>query len=120
MALEVMAALLSEEPKTVVVNVPNRGAIDDLNADDVVEVPCRIDRGGAVPRATGRLPESVRGLVQSVKAYERTIIRAALEKSTRLAALALLENPIVGDWELAGSLVDALIRSDPEGLGYLA
>ena len=55
-----------------------------------------------------------------MKAYERTIIRAALEKSTRLAALALLENPIVGDWELAGSLVEALIRSDPEGLGYLA
>jgi len=120
MALDVMAALLSDEPKTVVVNVPSRGAIGDLNADDVVEVPCRIDRGGAVPRATGRLPESVRGLVQSVKAYERTIIRAALEKSTRLAALALLENPIVGDWELAASLVEALIRSDPEGLGYLA
>ena len=119
-ALEVITALLSVEPKTVVVNVPNRGAIEDLEDDDIVEVPCRIDRCGPVPQRTGALPESVRGLVLAVKAYERTAIRAAVEKSGRLAELAMLEYPIIGQWELACSLKNALTQSDPEGLGYLA
>ena len=39
---------------------------------------------------------SVRGLVQAVKAYERTAIRAAVEKSWPLAQLAMLEYPIIG------------------------
>ena len=118
-ALEVITALLSDEPKTVVLNVTNQGAIEDLADDDVVEVPCRIDRRGAVPQRAGALPESVRGLVLAVKAYERTAIRAAVEKSARLAELAMLEYPIIGQWELARSLREALTNSDPEGLGYL-
>ena len=119
-ALDVIAGLVSDRPRRVPVNVSNRGAISDLEADDVVEVPCEIDRRGAAPLPFGCLPESVRGLVLSVKAYERTLIRAALEKSARLAELAMMQNPIVGQWELARDLCQALVRSDPEYLGYLA
>jgi 6-phospho-beta-glucosidase len=118
-ALEVMTALVSEKPKEIVVNVANRGAIEDLQADDVVEVPCDVDRSGAHPRQVGRLPNSVRGLVQSVKAYERTTIEASLRSSRRLAQLALLEYPIVGQWDLAGEVLESLCGSDPQGLGYL-
>jgi 6-phospho-beta-glucosidase len=118
-AIEVITGLLSNAPRMVVVNVPNRGAIDDLAAEDVVEVPCDIDRTGARPRRVGRLPDSVRGLVLAVKAYERTAIRAALERSGLLAQLALLEYPIVGQWELAGKLRRAMAESDPEHLAYM-
>jgi hypothetical protein len=48
-----------------------------------------------------------------------TTIRAALEGSAALARLALTECPIVGQWELAGALVSALIARDPQHLGYL-
>lgn len=118
-AIEVMHALTCAEPRRVVVNVPNRGAIEDLADDDVVEVPCSIDRNGVRPLPAGRLPESVRGLVESVKAYERTAIRAAMEGSAALSQLAMLEYPMIGDWELAAQLREALVRSDPEFLGYL-
>lgn len=119
-ALDVMTGLLSEQSKTVVVNVPNHGAIDDLEPDDVVETPCLIDRKGARTQPTGRLPEQVRGLVLAVKAYERTAIRAAIEGSSRLAELAMLEYPPIGQWKLAGDLREALVRSDRKYLGYLA
>jgi 6-phospho-beta-glucosidase len=119
-AIDVITGLISQVPKIVVVNVPNQGAIDDLAAEDVVEVPCDIDRTGARPRRTGRLPDSIRGLVLAVKAYERTAIRAALERSGPLAQLALLEYPIVGQWELAGELRKALAQSDPEHLAYMS
>jgi len=119
-ALEVMTGLVSERPQTVVVNVPNRGAIEDLEPDDVVETPCLIDRNGPRPLPTGHLPEQVRGLVLAVKAYERTAIRAAIEGSSRLAELAMLEYPSIGQWTLACSLRQALVRSDAKHLGYLA
>ena len=65
------------------------------------------------------MPEAVRGLVHSVKAYERTLIRAADCGSGALAQLAMLECPIVGEWELAGKLRAALVAGDREYLGYL-
>ncbi|MBV9081505.1 MAG: hypothetical protein JOZ62_02420 [Acidobacteriaceae bacterium] len=118
-ALDVMKALVSDDAREIVVNVANRESVLGLEPDDVVEVPCDVDRTGARARPVGQLPESVRGLVQCVKAYERTIIRASLCRSRALARLAMLEYPIVGQWELAGELLDALCASDPEGLGYL-
>jgi 6-phospho-beta-glucosidase len=118
-ALDVMTGLVSDKPREVVLNVLNRGAIEDLAPDDIVEVPCDVDRTGAQPRRTGRLPDSVRGLVESVKAYEHTSIRAALGQSRALAQLALLEYPIIGQWEWAGEILDSLISADPGGLGNL-
>jgi 6-phospho-beta-glucosidase len=118
-ALDVMLGLLSDQPREIVLNVLNQGSIEDLDADDIVEVPCDVDRAGARPRRTGRLPESVRGLVLAVKAYERTAIRAALEGSRAIAQLALLEYPSIAQWEIAGELLASLAAADPEGLGTL-
>jgi 6-phospho-beta-glucosidase len=119
MALEVMTALAGSKPSRVVVNVPNGNSIPDLEADDVVEVPCQISSKGVTPMQVGRLPQAVRGLVLSVKEYERLVIQAAIQGSADLARAALLALPIVGDWEAADQLIAALIQSDPEYLGYL-
>ena len=54
-----------------------------------------------------------------MKAYERTLIRAALTGSAALAQLALLEYPAVGDWEAGGAVLRAMTAADPEHLGYL-
>jgi 6-phospho-beta-glucosidase len=118
-AIDVMTGLVSEQPREVVVNVRNCGGITDLGLEDVVEVPCQISRAGVTPKPTGSLPEAVRGLVVAVKAYERMVIRAAVEKSWPLAQLAMLEYPIIGQWEIAGDLREKLAASDPEFLGYL-
>lgn len=119
-ALDLMTGLVSEKSREIVLNVRNRGAIEDLGFDDIVEVPCDVDINGARPRLTGRLPESVRGLVTAVKAYEKTSIRAAMEHSKPLAQLAMLEYPIIGQWEWAGEILEALMAADPGGLGHLS
>ncbi|MEJ7708973.1 MAG: hypothetical protein WKF84_03755 [Pyrinomonadaceae bacterium] len=118
-AIDVLKALVNEQPAHLIVNVRNKGAIADLAPDDVVEVPCLVDRQGAFPLAVGSLPETVRGLTMAVKTYERTAIRAAVEKSYELARLALLVNPMIGQWEVGDRVLAALIESDPEHLGYL-
>ncbi len=118
-AIQVMQAAASDRPAPCIVNAPNRGAIEDLAPDDVVETEFLVDRSGVRAEPTRRLPEAVRGLVQAVKAYERTLIRAALTGSAALAQLALLEYPAVGDWEAAGAVLRAMIEADTEHLGYL-
>jgi len=128
-ALDVLTGLVSEAPREVVLNVTNMNvthlnvthghAIEGLLADDVVEVPCEVDRDGARPKRTGPLPQSIRGLVESVKQYERRLIHASLTQSKAQARVALMECPIVGGWEPAGEVLDALIAADPEHLSYL-
>lgn len=118
-AIDVMTALRGTEPRRIVLNVANRGAIEDLGPDDVVELPCLIDRHGPRPVESGRLPETVRGLVLSVKEYERLTIQAAVEGSRQLAKLALMVYPLVGQWQRAEEMIEALIREDEEHLGYL-
>jgi 6-phospho-beta-glucosidase len=118
-ALELMQGLVSDRPREVVLNVLNGDAIAGLRWDDVVEVPCKVDRHGARPKHAGALPDSVRGLVQSVKEYERTVIRAALAGSSRLAELAMLAYPIIGQWELAKEVFESLCKEDGQFLGYL-
>ena len=118
-ALDVMTALSGDSARRVVVNVHNHGAIDDMHPFDVVEVPCMINRDGPEPVNTGSLPESVRGLVWAVKAYEHLAIRAAVERSFDLARLALMVYPTVGEWSTATGVMRALVDCDPANLGYL-
>ncbi|MEY4167168.1 MAG: hypothetical protein RIR52_992 [Acidobacteriota bacterium] len=118
-AIDVMTALRRSEPVRIVLNVVNRGAITDLAADDVVELPCLIDQTGPRPVVSGPLPETVRGLVQSVKEYERLTIRAAIEGSRHLAKLALMVYPLVGQWRRADQMIESLIAEDSHHLGYL-
>jgi 6-phospho-beta-glucosidase len=114
-----MVALSSPIPRRILVNVRNQGAIEDLQADDVVEVPCLASSADIAPEPVGPLPDAVRGLILAVKAYERAAIQAALECSVQQAQMALLLYPPVGEWAPAAELLQALIESDPENLGYL-
>jgi 6-phospho-beta-glucosidase len=107
-AVETMSALDSSEPSSLVLNVRNQGAIDDLAPADVVEVPCKVDRSGPHPMYMGPLPEAVRGLTIAVKTYERLTIEAALGGERAQAVLALFTNPIVGDWDAAERFVSRI------------
>jgi 6-phospho-beta-glucosidase len=104
----------------LILNVPNRGAIADLADDDVVEVTCLVDGHGAHPLAQGALPEQVRGLVTSVKAYERLTVRAAVTGSYETALQALLAHPLVGSFDRAKSVLDGYLAAHAEFLGYVA
>ena len=52
-------------------SVANRANIPELEDEDVVEVPCRIDGNGPRALHVGRVPEAVRALLLRVKDYER-------------------------------------------------
>jgi 6-phospho-beta-glucosidase len=117
-AINVMKALSGAGSQRIVVNVRNHGAIEDIDDQDIVEVPCTISLDSIQPEACGRLPEAVRGLVLAVKAYERTAMEAAISGSALLARKAMLLYPPIGEWEPAKALLDDMIGHNPS-LEYL-
>jgi 6-phospho-beta-glucosidase len=110
-AVETILALRASEPRRIVLNVRNGEAIQGLEPEDVIEVPCLVDRSG--PRAIGgaTLPKQAVALVMSVKNNERLTIEAAIAQDRTAARLALFANPIIADWELAGNCVDRLLSA---------
>ena len=76
-----MQAVYHNTGERQIVQVLNRGAVDDIPGDASVEVACVVDRSGAHPIRFGALPLAIRGLVQAVKAYESLTVQAAVEGS---------------------------------------
>lgn len=118
-ALGVIAAMLDPAAREVIVNTTNRGAIEDLGPEDVVEVPCRFSASGPTPRPMGPLPVAVRDLVIRVKAYERATVAAAAQRSWLAAVEALAMHPLVPSPEVASGIAEEYRRRHSPHLDYL-
>jgi 6-phospho-beta-glucosidase len=117
-ALAVMRAIAHDERTTLILNVRNRGALDGLDTDAVVEVPCFVDAKGARPLAAAPLADHALGLVTSVKAVERAVLEAATTGSRSAALRALAIHPLVDSVTVARRLLERFETDSPQ-LGYL-
>jgi 6-phospho-beta-glucosidase len=111
-AAQLVASLHAGTGDVQVVNLRNDGAIPNLAADDVVEIPARIDRDGAHPLPLAPLAPEMLGLVQHAKAYERLAIEAAVTGDRTTALKALMANPLVRDYRMAAPLLEALLEAN--------
>jgi 6-phospho-beta-glucosidase len=108
-AVQLMTDLFGDVGAVHVVNVRNEGAIPNLPADVVVEVSCRVDRGGAVPLPTAPLSPAMAGLTQVVKAYELLTVEAAVRGDRDAARLALLTHPLGPDADAVEAVLQELL-----------
>lgn len=113
-ALELMHAVATDQPRTLVLNVRNQHTLAGLDADAVVEVPCQVDSNGARPLATQPLAPHALGLVTSVKDVERTTIEAARSRSLTLATRALALHPLVDSVSTAEAILATQLDTLPE------
>ena len=111
-AARLIASLHAGSGDVQVVDTRNEGAFPDLPPGAVVEVPARIDRGGAHPLPLAPLAPELRGLVAAVRAYEELAVRAALTGDRTVALRALLANPLVGRYRVAAPLLEALLEAN--------
>ena len=118
-AAAVMRAAARGRKTTLILDVPNRGAMEGLRDDDVVEVTCMADEHGAHPLAQGALPGPAFALVQSVKVYERMTVSAAVEGSYDAALGALLAHPLVASYPAAKAILDDYVARLPDLLPTL-
>jgi len=112
-AARLLASLHDGAGDVQVVNVRNGDAMPDLAADDVVEVPARIERDGAHPIPQPPMPPAMRELVRTIKAFERLAIRAALSGERADVRAALESHPLVGGRiGDVDPLLDALLKAN--------
>jgi 6-phospho-beta-glucosidase len=110
-ALLVLQALDSQKPSLIPLTVRNGDALQDLDSNDAVELPCEVSSAGVKVLPVGRVPESVRSLLLQVKEYERLTVRAATEHSRDAALAALVKNPLVAQPEIAEQVLAEYIRA---------
>ena len=95
---------------SMILCVPNNGAIEGLRENDVVEITCDIKDGEAIPHRFGKVDEQNLELIRRVKIYERLSSEAIRTKSRIKAIEALTLHPLVASYSLATQLVDAYLE----------
>lgn len=116
LAAQLIASLHDGRGDVQVVDVRNDGALPDLQPDDVVEIPARIDRDGAHPLPLAPLAREQRDLVLRAKRYERLTIKAALSGDRGDARAALEVNPLIDGTVDVDALLGALLEANAQYL----
>ena len=102
---------------SMILCVPNGGAINGLRDSDVVEITCDIKDGEAIPHVFGDVDEQNLELIRRVKIYERLSSEAIRTKSRTKAIEALTLHPLVASYSLATALVDAYLEHNKDYIG---
>lgn len=116
-ALDLMEAFETNKPLYTAVNVPNQGAITEMDPKDVVEISCKVDRDGIHPLPIGSIPEPQLLLMKTIKLYERLTVESIFKHSRSLAASALMFHPLVLSYSRAKSLVNEYLEAHREYVG---
>lgn len=110
--LQVIESMVHDRGDVIIVDVRNGTSTPDLPSEALVEIPARICRDSIEPLPIGSLPSQVRGLVQTVKAYEELTIQAAVSGDRNTALAALVANPLVGTYPKAKAFLDQALEQE--------
>jgi 6-phospho-beta-glucosidase len=113
-ALRLMNSIAGNRTDTLILNVPNRGAVPGLGDSSVVEVPCHVDANGPRPLTTTPLDAHSLGLMLQVKATEEAAVRAARRRSKADALFAIATHPLVDSVTAAGLTLDGYMSAFPD------
>ncbi|MCR4563853.1 MAG: 6-phospho-beta-glucosidase [Clostridiales bacterium] len=104
-ALKFIEIEKSGKQDSMILCVPNNGAIPGLYDSDIVEITCDITKNGAVAHRFETVDEQNLELIRRVKIYERLASKAIREKSVQAAVEALTLHPLVNSYSLARELI---------------
>ncbi|MFD0136738.1 hypothetical protein ACFVIL_22735 [Streptomyces sp. NPDC127159] len=111
-AAALVTSLLTGDGAHHYVNIRNDGLLAGLPDEAVVEVAADVDTAGPRPVPVPPLPPEMLGLVQAVTAYETLTVKVALTGDRTVARRALMANPLVREWGVADTLLDALLEAN--------
>lgn len=112
-AVALIASLAGVAPGHHVVDIQNRGTLDFLPENSVIETSCYVEQGRITRNPLTVRPNDVlRSLLSSVKAYETLAVRAALTGDRAYALQALACNPITSDLDLATPCFNEMLEQN--------
>jgi len=117
--VELVEALVENRNEIHVVNLPNRGAIDNLPYDAIVEVSCLVGGYGIRPVHVGPLPEPVAATLRQHITVQELTVEAALSGDRHVALQAFLQDPQIAARlapEETAALLDELLEAHADYL----
>jgi alpha-galactosidase len=93
--VDVMRAWLGLGALKTNVNAPNRGQIEGIRRDAVVETNALITEGSVTPLAAGGLPDPVESLVRTHVSNQETLVEAGFRGALDHAFRAFLNDPLM-------------------------
>ncbi|MBS5824773.1 MAG: 6-phospho-beta-glucosidase [Clostridium argentinense] len=115
-AVSLMSAIYNDKNEIHTVNIKNNGSILDLPNNSVIETNAIVNKNGTTPISSGNLPNSIKGLVQQVKAYETLTVEAAVKGDYNTAFLALINNPLGGSIDITKKLLKDILHENKKYL----
>ncbi|MBO5797794.1 MAG: 6-phospho-beta-glucosidase [Clostridia bacterium] len=102
-AVSLIDSIANDKRDVHVVNIPNNGTLPFMAADDVVEIAAVVGKDGftPVPVRPEACSRHMQAMMQTVKAYEKLTVQAALHGDDAAALNALTLHPLVGDFHRA-------------------
>lgn len=112
-AIALIASLSGAAPGYHVVDVQNRGVLDFLPENSVIETSCFVEKDhiSRVP-LTVSPGDALRSLLISVKAYETLTVQAAITGDRMTALRALACNPITADLDNAAPCLEEMLQQN--------
>lgn len=112
-AIALIASLSGAQPGYHVIDVQNRGVLDFLPENSVIETCCSVERDKITRLPLTVRPNSVlRSLLIGVKAYETLAVEAAITGNRKTALRALACNPITADLDKAGPCLEEMLQQN--------
>lgn len=108
-ACETIVSIYANKNTHIVVSTKNRGAIPDLDPEDVVEVSAYIGATGAKPLAFGSFRPAERGWLKLMKNMELCVEEAAVTGDYALALQAFIMNPLISNGDSAQQVLNELL-----------
>jgi alpha-galactosidase len=109
--LDILRAIEHDERRIFSANLPNRGAVPNLPADAVLELPAAATATGLCPLQILGFPDPLAAIVTRKLAATQLTVEAALTGDRRLFVEALLADGSVTDPELARKMADELLEA---------
>jgi alpha-galactosidase/6-phospho-beta-glucosidase family protein len=93
--MDVMEAITLNRSEVYIVNTVNNGAIPNLPADAIVEVPALVNRSGIHALSVGPLPDTLAAHLTPYCLAQAMMVRAALSGDRQDALHAFLLDPLI-------------------------
>lgn len=115
-AAQIISNLAGYGQGIYLMNLPNEGQIANLPKEVIVETLGAVDGNGPHPFSVGDLPLAITGILHKHIMNQELIVEAGLKGDKNLALQALVNDPLISDWEKANKLLEELLQSTADYL----
>ena len=110
--VDLATALAYNTHERMLLIVENKGAIENIPYDAMVEIPCIVGKDGYEPLSIGKIPLFQKGLIEQQLAVEKLVVEAWIEHSYPKLWQALTLSKTVPSATVAKELLDDLIEAN--------